>query len=140
MPGMNLTDAKKNRDYFDTLTTSLVFNVLKPMSEEGRLTKDDFEYLQKMAGQPSMDISLRRVLLENVRNSVEQAISTRPGTHQQWGRRGGRTVGAGTGASQWSTDQYSNEQLLAIPLAELDLLSVEDLDALEAEMRSRGLE
>jgi hypothetical protein len=100
MPGMNLTDAKKNRDYFDTLTTSLVFNVLKPMSEEGRLTKDDFENLEKMAGQPSMDLSLRRVLLKNVRNSVEQAISTRPGTHQQWGRRGGTQEGGGAGTAE----------------------------------------
>jgi hypothetical protein len=63
--------AVMNRQYFERLTTEIVFRVLKPLSEEGRLTKDDFENLRDMAGQPSDDIRLRKKLTDNIRSALD---------------------------------------------------------------------
>ena len=81
-----------NPQYFDRLTTEIVFRVLKPLSEEGRLTKDDFENLRNMAGQAGDDIRLRRRLTKNIREALETKL--RPvGTHPTWGLGGGKEVG-----------------------------------------------
>ena len=128
-----------NPQYFDRLTTEIVFRVLKPLSEEGRLTKDEFENLRDMAGRASDDINLRRLLTKNIREALETKLKP-VGTYPRWGRGGGKAVGGQVQVEEevGVDNDPQNIELTEAQEALIFLADKGDEEALE-ELRRMGL-
>tara|TARA_R100001594_G_scaffold150619_1_gene212758 strand:- start:3680 stop:5896 length:2217 start_codon:yes stop_codon:yes gene_type:complete len=128
-----------NPQYFDRLTTEIVFRVLKPLSEEGRLTKDDFENLRDMAGRASDDINLRRQLTKNIREALETKLKP-VGTYPRWGLGGGKAVGGQVQVEEevGVDNDPQNIELTEAQEALIFLADKGDEEALE-ELRRMGL-
>jgi len=128
-----------NPQYFDRLTTEIVFRVLKPLSEEGRLTKDDFENLRDMAGRASDDINLRRRLTKNIREALETKLKP-VGTYPRWGLGGGKAVGGQVQVEEevGADNDPQNIELTEAQEALIFLADNGDEEALE-ELRRMGI-